>query len=463
MRITLLVALFIVTNLVVTAQSAKIDSLSIQLRNETKDTNRVTLLWQIAQQYQSFKPDTSLLLAEQALLLARQIQFVEGESRSLAILAASQYLLGDYPSALSNYMLKLQIEEKRNSPRNFASALNNIGLMHILLGEYPKALSYLRRADSTIEVTGGMTKEELKYRITNNIGETFLRMKLPDSAHTYFNLTLAMAKKAGDNSSLGESLLSQANVYALKENDKEALNYYHEAIPFLRESLNNDFVCEATMGMAKIYERLHEYDSAGYYAKMSYDEAKKGGFLSREFDAAFFLSQHSKRINRYDSAFAYMELSVNLKDSVIGQQKIKDALIISTNEQLRQAELADQRRKDKEARNQQLQLLLIAIFIPVFFLLTLFISRIKINIVFLRFMGIISLLLVFEYLTLLLHPLVTKITHHKPVLELMIFVIIGACLVPLHHKLEHWLIGKLIKNRENRSGNIKKAATHPPK
>lgn len=449
MRHFILFTLFVLAQLVIKGQSAKIDSLSNRLKNETRDTNRVTLLWQIAQQYQSYKPDTSLLLAEKALLLARQINYVEGESRSLAILATSQYLLGNYPSALSNYMLKLQIEEKRNSPRNFASALNNIGLMYILLGEFKNALTYLRRADSTIEVTGGKAKEELKYQITNNIGETFLRMKLPDSAQVYFNHTLAMAQKAGDYVSLGESLLSQANMYALKNNNTAALHYYHQALPHLKKALNIDFVCEATMGMAKTFERLHVLDSASYFAKMSYEEAKIGGFLSRELDAAFFLSQHSKRINRFDSALSYMELSVKLKDSVIGQQKVKDALIISTNEQLRQAELADQRRKEQEARNQQLQLLLIAIFIPIFFLLTLFISRIKINIVFLRFMGIISLLLIFEYLTLLLHPMVIRITHHKPILELLIFVVIGACLVPLHHKLEHWLIGKLIRNREH--------------
>ena len=96
------------------------------------------------------------------------------------------------------------------------------------------------------------------------------------------------------------------------------------------------------------------------------------------------------------------------------------------------------------------KLLLIAICIPLFFLLTLFISRIKINVRFIRFMGIISLLLLFEYLTLLLHPLVADLTHHKPVLELLVFVAIGAGLIPLHHRLEHWLIAKLIRERHQK-------------
>ena len=109
------ILLFLFSNLFTNgsfAQSSKIERLSQLLSAEKTDTNKVTLLWQLAEQYQSFKPDTALQLAQKALLLAQRIKFTEGESRSLALLATSQYLLGDYPKALGNYMLKLKIEEK---------------------------------------------------------------------------------------------------------------------------------------------------------------------------------------------------------------------------------------------------------------------------------------------------------------------------------------------------------------
>lgn len=431
------------------AQQPKIDSLKNRLLTEKEDSNRVTLLWKLAQQYQSFKPDTSLVLSEEALLLARRIQFTEGESRSLALLAASQYLLGDYPKALSNYMQKLRIEEKRNSPRNFASALNNIGLMYILLADYPKALSYLYRADSTVEAVGGVAKEELKYSITNNIGETYLRMKKADSANHYFEDALQLAKQAGDSYYLGESMVGLANVYSLNLQRKEAAKYYFMAVPYLKEVLNNDLLCEAYLGIAKIFDVTGPADSAAFYGNLCYNVAKNDGFLSRQMDAAIFLSGHYKKLSTYDSAYHFMELSAELKDSVMGNEKLRAATIISSDEQIRQAEMAEQKRKDKAARYQQLQLLMIAIFIPLFFLVTLFVSKIKIHVHFIRFMGIISLLLLFEYLTLLLHPMIANLTHHKPVLELLIFVVIGAGLIPLHHRMEHWLISRLIKDRHH--------------
>jgi tetratricopeptide (TPR) repeat protein len=445
---------FLYCNFYGQTQSPKIDSLKSLIAKETIDSNKVTLFWRLAEQYQAYKPDTSLLLAEKGLLLARQINFIEGESRSVGLLATSQYLLGNYPDALNNYMHKLKIEEKRKSPRNFASALNNIGLMYILLKEYDKALSYLYRADSTVEAVGGKAKADLKYGITINIGETYYRKKMTDSANHYFYHALDLARQSGDSYYLGESMMNMANVLSLQQKNREALGYYQQSFAYLTEALNNDLLCEVSLGMAKIYDILNQQDSVAYFGNLSFQIAKKDKFLSRQLDASIFLSQHFKKQFAFDSAYSYIELSVSLKDSIMGQEKIKQAMIISTNEQIRQSEIAEQIRKEKATRTQQLQLLLIAIFIPLFFLMTLVFSRIKIHLTFLRFMGIISLLLLFEYLTLLLHPLIADITNHTPILELLIFVGIGACLIPLHHRLEHVLISKLIKKKHLMEAHI---------
>ena len=455
-RIVLCLLLFQLCPACGNAQSPKIDSLSKLLLKENTDSNRVSLLWQLAEQYQPIKPDTALRLAQQGLLLAQRIKFTEGESRSLAMLATSQYLLGNYPNALNNYMLKLKLEEKRNSPRNYASALSNIGLMYILLGEYTNALGYLYKADSTVEVAGGQAKNDLKYSITINIGEAWYRMKVADSAYLYFKQALAIAQQSADSFSLGAAVLGEANVLALKEENETALQNYYSAFKYLNDGLNNEMLCEVTLGMAKLYEKLNRPDSAVFYGTMSFTLAEQGLFMSRQLDAAKFLSGHFKKLQLYQLAFTYTEQAGVLKDSIEGREKTRQALVISNNEQLRQAELAEQKLREKETRSQQLQLAVIAICIPLLFLFTLFISRIKIHTAVIRFMGIISLLFVFEFLTLLLHPLVADFTHHVPVWELLIFVGIAAGIIPLHHRLEHLLIEKLTKgNYESKSGLIK--------
>ncbi|MEP6713351.1 MAG: hypothetical protein ABJA37_13075, partial [Ferruginibacter sp.] len=107
----------------------------------------------------------------------------------------------------------------------------------------------------------------------------------------------------------------------------------------------------------------------------------------------------------------------------------------------------------KAERFKQLQFLFIGIFIPILFLFTLFLSRRRVHIKVVKGMGIISLLILFEFLTLLLHPYVLEMTNHIPVFEIMIFVSIAAVLIPSHHRLENWLIEKLTHKRNRYTGS----------
>ncbi|MFN5335459.1 MAG: hypothetical protein ACK5BV_09750, partial [Bacteroidota bacterium] len=62
-----------------------------------------------------------------------------------------------------------------------------------------------------------------------------------------------------------------------------------------------------------------------------------------------------------------------------------------------------------------------------------------------RFFGILSLLILFEFLNLLLHPFVGDMTHHSPILMLIIMVFLASFLIPLHNYLEHWISHKLVE------------------
>ena len=93
------------------AQKPVADSLRVLLAKATTDTNRVTLLWNMASASNIYNPDTALLLSQEALYLAQKIKFAEGESRALGVLANSFLKIGNYPKALESYLKKLKIEE----------------------------------------------------------------------------------------------------------------------------------------------------------------------------------------------------------------------------------------------------------------------------------------------------------------------------------------------------------------
>lgn len=119
------------------------------------------------------------------------------------------------------------------------------------------------------------------------------------------------------------------------------------------------------------------------------------------------------------------------------------------NETLREKELAEKEEKEAEDRKQNIQYALIALSIIIFITLFLLLSRtIVVNERLISFFGVLGLLLVFEFINLLVHPWLAEFTHESPVLMLIALVLIGALLIPLHHKLEHWIKGKMIEKNK---------------
>lgn len=426
------------------AQKARADSLSRLLTDEQTDTGRITLLWQLASATSSYKPDTALTIGFEALSLARKENYLEGESRATGILANVFMRIGNYPKALELNIEKLKLEEKRNRPENMASVLMNIGVVYALQEEYNKALEYYAQADSIIQEKN---VDVLKYNIALNTGDTYDRLGKADSAFKFFSRSLQIAREEQDGDLIGTSMTGLGHTYRKLKNYPASLNNYKEGMRYLTEAHDDEVLCEAALGLAKLFEERKQTDSAKYYASVSLKVAKNGGFLTKELEAAEFLTDHYKTERNIDSAFTYVSYVQGLNDEVNSKDKIRESQVISSNEQFRQLQMEEDRIAEKKKRFQQLQMLLIAIFIPGFFLVTLILSRVNVPVRFVRLLGILSLLFLFEYLTLLLHPTVAQITHHTPVLEILIFVALAAILIPAHHKLEHWMIHKLLYQR----------------
>ena len=440
----------------VQAQKNTADSIRILLNREKADTNRVKFMWQLADASSIYDPDSAFILSQQALYLARQIKYLEGESRSLGIIANAFIKIGNYPKALEYYLQKLKIEEKRHNARNLASVTINIGIVYTYQEEYKNALVYYYRADAIIKKNN---LQDVKYFIALNLGDVYDRLNKTDSAFMYFKRSLALAIPLGDKDLIGASMVGLGHSYSKMGVYDLSKQFYKDALANLQAEADEDLMCEAALGLAKLYDKINLHDSATYFADFSLKLARKDGFQSRQLDAVEFLTMHYKKINNQDSAYTYLEYVQALKDSISSKERVRQSQVLSSNEQVRQLERAEAAKAAAKERSKQLQLLFIGIFIPGLFLITLFLSRIKINVRVIKSAGIISLLIFFEYLTILLHPRVVELANHIPVIELIIFVIIAALLLPAHHKIEHWLIAKLTRRHQIKEGGIKITTT----
>lgn len=431
------------------AQKSRADSLLALLLNTKQDTSRVWLMCLLADASNMYNPDTSMRLSQQALYLSKEIKYTEGESKSLGTMANAIIKMGNYPRALELYFQKLQLEEKRNNPKNLASVLMNIGIVYTMQEEYNKALEYYYRADTVIRQNN---VTDMKYYSCLNLGDVYNRLDKSDSSYRYFSQSLALAKGLNDTDLIAASMTGLGHSYRKMKEYPQSLTAYKEAITGLEAANDDEILCEATLGLADLYLQLDRKDSAAWYARQSLSIARKGGFLTHELEAASFLTRYYKNEKNIDTAFVYVNLVQSLNDSINSKSRIRESQLLSTNEQMRQLEIEENKRIAARERRQQLQLLFIGIFIPGLFLFTLLLSRIRIHTRIIKILGVLSLLISFEYLTLLLHPYVLEFTHHTPVYEILIFVSIAAVLIPGHHRIEHWLIDKLTNKRSGERG-----------
>ncbi len=446
MRLKLVVLIFLCLPVLVLAQNDEADSIYKLLSKEKIDTNKVDQMVDIGFALRGNDPAKALVITQEALSLAKKIKYENGQSRALGTMAIIFTKLGNYPKALEFSLQRLKLVEKFNNQEKLAGVLINIGIVYVYQEDYKMALNYYYKADSIIEQ---YNITDIKYNIALNMGDAYDKLNSNDSAYSYFNKSLIIAMQQKNENRIARSMIGIGHSYLKRENYLLAMANYKSGIAILKEGHNadHDLLCEATLGFAQLFKKMNQIDSAMIYAKQSLFIAEAYGFIPRQLDAVKFLGSGYKDKKNIDSSFYYLNYVQNLNDTINNKSRIRESQILSSNEQLRQLEIAENMRKTKKERKQQLQLLFIAIFIPGFFLLTLLLSRIKLHVRIVKILGVLSLLILFEYLTLLLHPYVVELTNHTPVYEMLIFVSIAAILIPAHHRVENLLVTWLTKNR----------------
>ena len=69
------------------------------------DTGKIILLYQLSLAYQDSKPDSALLLAQDAYLMSKNKKFIKGESWALNQMAFAFNSIGNFPKAFGDIIL----------------------------------------------------------------------------------------------------------------------------------------------------------------------------------------------------------------------------------------------------------------------------------------------------------------------------------------------------------------------
>ncbi|HLX93919.1 MAG TPA: tetratricopeptide repeat protein, partial [Puia sp.] len=346
--------------------------------------------------------------------------------------------LGNYPKSLENSLQSLKIYETLGNAGGIRRCLGALGNLYAEQGDYRKALEYSFRAKEMSDNNEGALSIHLL-----NIGDDYNQLKIFDSARIYNQQSYDLAMRSHNTDIIGCALTNLGETHMGTSENSLALEYLRLAIPHLQEAVDDDILCEAYMQMAMIFAKTGKRDSCLHFAQLSFATAQKSSFTKRMYDASSFLARYYKDHKNVDSAFAFQQIQMNMKDSLFSQEKVKEIENLTFQEKLRQQEIAEEKQRAEKERKNNLQLMGISAFIVSFLLLFMLIIRRKTNSRTVEFFGVVGLLLVFEFISLFIHPYIEEWTGQAPVYMLVILVSIAAILAPIHHGMEKFVKAKM--------------------
>jgi tetratricopeptide (TPR) repeat protein len=365
--------------------------------------------------------------------------------------------ISDYKQALEYQFKSLSFAEKAKSIVGIWVASKELGVSFKQLKNYSEALRYLKKAEPFIK-DAFLVSNSGPARTYSHMAEIFLGLGQTDSALRYVQLTNEVTSKEKDAYGYARVLYIFATVYKAKGDFDLAESYYKKCIAFSdAENIYAPYVTATTDYGQYLYD-TKQYNLSKAYTLNGFNKANDAKNKLGMIDAAALLRKVYYAIGQKDSSYFYADIKDAYSDSVFNEQQRNQIQNLSFSQQIKEKEEQVRLSAENQQRKQNIQYALLALGIITFIISFLLLSRRHItNTKLIQFLGVVALLLVFEFLNLLLHPFLERITHHSPVLMLLALVCIAALLVPLHHKLEKWATHKLVeKNKAIRLASAKK-------
>lgn len=435
------------------------DSLRAVLSKTSKPIEQFTLLNKIREandatfgNYQ----DTSL--GVQLFRIAQQLKNDSLLAISLNVVGNFFRSKGENPTALEYFFKAIPLAEKAKDKRRISSLYLDIAESYSTLKNEEESFKYAKLAEANLPDKSAPMYDYMAGQYYRTISRYYLRKKQPDTALVQIHQLEQVNRRFPKANYLLIEWIQKGEAYTLLKDNEMAELYFKKANKLTDSIGTTSLLINFSTSYLPYLITTNQFKKAQVYALRL---LKTGNSIDNniiKLSAAGFLNTAYYNLNQPDSAYFYLKMQSALKDSVFNQDNFNKIQALAFNEQIRKIDEETKVAAAKEERKQNIQYALIAIGIIILLTLYLLLSRSFItNTKLIEFFGIVALLIVFEFLNLLLHPFLERITNHSPVLMLLALVCIAALLVPLHHRVEKWATAKLVeKNKKIRLAAAKK-------
>ncbi len=338
----------------------------------------------------------------------------------------------------------LKYAQRGGVPDQIGWAEKEIGILFKMLGQYREAITWLKRGEAKI------TRIAEVNRVGCHLSEAYSGLGMRDSALFYAQRSNVITAAANDPYGYARSQLTIGKAYAAKGERDMAELFFKKTI-VVCDSFDLGLVMPAALvGLGR--ERLAAQDASGaiVLGARALDVAKRTDNLPLSLEATDLLEKAFHAAGKPDSAYFSLKEHSLLQDSLVNAQVLSKVENMRFSEQLKEKEAAVLLAEEVAARSRNIQFGIIALIVITLGIFLLVFSRTAVvGAKAIKNLSLIALLLFFEFINLLLHPFLDRITDHSPILMLLAMAAIAGLLIPLHHRMEH-LITSMLVSKNNR-------------
>ena len=332
------------------------DSFINLLQKAQPDTNKVKLLLDFGEMYYFTNPDSCLILSDQALELARELNFESGKVAALNKAGESLRFLGEYPRALEMQYNALEMNKAEHDIEGEAHSSSFIGFTYVEFGEYAQGLKFLF---SALEMHQRFSDKTRICFDLSNIGNAYELINKLDSALFFQQKAYLMSGDLSIAPLKALTLARLGNIYFRMGNYTTALVHYHNALLFSKLYGENVNPSKIESQIASSYLAENQDDSSLYYAQIAFSSGRRTSQKLQILNASNLLVKLFRKKSMSDSIIYYQDVANTTKDSLFGPEKLRQLqlLMLRQQQQQQQFENREQQYKNKVKTSALLLLL----------------------------------------------------------------------------------------------------------
>lgn len=245
-----------------------------------------------------------------------------------------EYELGRLANAMEISLKSVEIFEKKGDSINLAKGYNLLGLIHIELGNYSTSQSFLEKSLNLFSTQ----KDSLNIGITyNSIARLCFATGKFDDSEMYISKASEILKKHDSKTYYrNQSLLG--SIYTKRGKYANALLLLSEAVEDQKKI--GDFYGQANtfLELGNLFSKKSDYRNAIGTYKKCINLSKENGLLKLNASAYKGLANALGKSGNIKEAYKYMNLYVDISDSLQNLQKANEAYKLASQVEIKQKE-----------------------------------------------------------------------------------------------------------------------------